>query len=213
MAISDAYATVADYTSLVTKRSDADNLIIAEEAKSISRLIDSLMHQFFSRDASAVARTFIGDGSRCLRVYGPGNCPGIADTTGMTVELDSGLDGTYATTLTSLQYETRGFGDNLNTELGPEPEPYRELYLPTWTTASYGCWPSGMRVRVTAIYGWPSVPRLIKDLALLWLKIWRLEGPEGTGQINELGSVYAVNADVKRLMDRAAGVYWLPVVA
>jgi len=55
---------------------------------------------------------------------------------------------------------------------------------------------------VSAIWGWHEVPEVVKALTTLWLKIWRLEGPEGTGRVNELGQVVNFSIDVKRLVDR-----------
>ena len=194
--LGDPYATPADYAARFGPISDTKRLPAIERAlTSTTRWITSRCHQYFNHDATAVARVFVGDGSACLKLYGHDNCPGIAPdlTAGVyslpsiTVKIDSNLDGTFATTLTSGQYELHP----LNLLFGDEPGPYKELVLPFWTTASYPYWLRGYRVQVTAKYGWASVPATIRDGCIELSGILLGDSALATRQYTDLGAVGA----------------------
>jgi hypothetical protein len=124
--INQAYATTEEYRAVITKDDPADDIVLARHLSACSRFYDRTTGEFWGKESPAVARIWEGDGSNCLRVKGGIDlCPGIADPTGMTVELDSNLNGTYATTFTSGQYECHP----LNNAFGPEPQPFTELVI------------------------------------------------------------------------------------
>ena len=210
-AIAQAYFTVVEFRAAINKGSPDDDLVLARQAVAVSRFIDRQTGQFFGKDSAAVIRYWVGDGSYCLRLTGDEDddlCPGIADTTGMAVALDSAMAGTYSTTLSAGQYEAWP----LNADKGPEPRPYRELVIPSWTTGSFGFWPAGMRVRVTAIYGWPSVPEPIWADSMELCGIWRGENPRSTGNMNELEAVVSTSPMAMSLVKRIQRAYSRAVV-
>lgn len=207
MARFDAYLGVPEYRARIGKEDTGADLLIASDLLAISRLVEENLHVYFNRDAAAVARVFVGDGTQCLKLRGQlDNCPGIAAVTDLAVKVDEDNDGSFAdeSAWASTDYELHP----LNWALGERPAD--SLYIPGWSAK--GVFSSGLRVQVTAIWGYPAVPEVIKALTTMWTKIWRLEGPEGTGRINEMGAVVNMSLDVKRLLDRAESAYGEEVI-
>src|SRR5690606_32093888 len=114
----------------------------------------------FNKDDAPVVRRYIGNGTPCLEV------DEIADSD-VTVRVDEDRDGVCETTLSVGQCEL----GPANADKGPEPEPWRELWLPTWATYR-GVWPRGCRIEVEARYGWPAVPAAIKDACIVFAAMY-----------------------------------------
>lgn len=216
-AIGDAYATHADYTLRFTNAIDPKRQTAIERALlDATRWITSRTHQFFQHNAAAVARIWYGDGSACLKLYGGDNCPGIApdlaagvySAPSITVAIDTSLDGTYATTLTSAQYELHP----LNLLFGDEPGAYKELVIPRWTTGSYSYWPSGDRVKVTAKYGYAAVPAPIRDGCIELAGILLGDSPLASRQFTDIGTVGA-SSEARNIVRDMIDIYREPVFA
>ena len=216
-AIGDSYATEEDYkqrfpNAVATK----DGPRRTRALQDTTRWITSHCHQFFTKNAAAVARVWIGDGSACLKLYGQDNCPGIAPDLAagvysaptITVKIDTGLDGTYATTLTSAQRELHP----LNLLFGDEPGPYKELVIPRWTTGSYLTWPRGYRVQVTAVYGYAAVPTTIRDGCVELAGILLGDSPLATRQFTDIGAVGA-STEARNIVRDMIDIYREPVFA
>lgn len=203
MAIGDAYASVEEYRRVVKHSDDEDDAAIQSHLLAVSRYFERELGQFFTRDATVVSRTYVGDGSRCLRV------DNISTTTGLVIAIDEDDDGSFAdeTALVSTDYELRP----LNADQGPEVKPWTEVYLPSWS--NYGAWPRGHRVQVTARFGWPAVPRAIWSAVIEMTAIWRGESPRSTGRMSELDETVAMSPLAMSLVRRLREVYWMPVLA
>lgn len=209
MAITDPYASVEDYKAVAGKIDGSKDEIIAEALDAVTQTITSETHQFFGKDAAAVDRIWWGDGSPCLKVYGQNNCPGIATSAGMSVVFDSGYNGTYETTFATGTYELHP----LSAALGREPGPYKELFLPYWTTGSYRFWLPGYRVKVTAIYGWPTVPSGVKRRTIELTRMLQLEGPRSTNRVTDMGDLLTTSRKARDIIEEIASQYYEPVLA
>lgn len=228
MAVSDAYATAAEYRAQLLKTDTGSDAQVLADLKAISRYIDRCVGRFFTKDAAVVARTFVppnslrqpfsnpplgwaesenpyrwGVWSRHLAV------DDIADTTGLEIVIDSDRSGTFTETpLATTDYELWP----LNAAKGPEPEPYTSIVLPSWSTCMG--FPFGVRVRVTAIWGWPEVPPAINRATCQLTAILRLESPRATSRVTEVGEVIGMSkigmeivTDLKRVYAKTASIF------
>lgn len=215
MAVEDAYATAVTYRALIRRNDNADDAVILDDLKAVSRYLDKKLHRFFTKDVSAVARVYypegylIGDpeaenpwryvrGSRELRV------DDIASSAGLSIKIDEDRDGSFAdeTALASTDYQLLP----LNADKGPEPKPWNTIYLPAWSTKSG--WPTGSPVEVTATFGWAAVPKAIERATCHLTAIVRLESARalnGLGQ--DVENMLDVAPEGKRIVAELAKAY------
>jgi hypothetical protein len=175
MAITDPYATAAEYRAAIKKTDTAQDAVILTDLKAVSRYIEARAGRFFNKDAAAVARTIIpGYGGAILDVGD------IAALTDLSVVVDQSATGSFSglTPLDASKYQLLP----LNATLGPEPKPYTQLFIPSWSTAYH--WSPSAPVQVTAIWGWPAVPDAIKRACIELTGILRLETPRATRTVN-----------------------------
>src|SRR3972149_1663132 len=157
MAVTDAYATEAEYRSRGGQSDATDTTLLDALLGAVSRLIDRESERFFGIDAAVVARLY--DGNGLTRLY----IDDVGTATGLIVKVD--LDDDYAftgadETLTEGTHYWIGPG---NAELGSEVSPFRFLDIVP-ANGRLSVWPSGLRkVQVTAKFGWPAVPAAIKE--------------------------------------------------
>jgi len=121
------------------------------------------------------------------------------------IKFDTDLDGSFAdeTALTTAQYELWP----RNAARGPEPQPWDQLVIPTYSTFSY-LFTRGMPVSVTAIFGWPSVPISIRRACIELTRILRLESPRATSTFNaEMGTLVGTNARARNIIDDLKDAY------
>src|SRR3990167_5079751 len=88
MAVTDAYATAAEYRERTTKSDASDDDTILAQLKAVSRWLDRRLRRFFTQDAAVVARIYNGNGEQILWL--PDD---IATATGLIVKVD--LNGDY----------------------------------------------------------------------------------------------------------------------
>ncbi len=188
MALSDAYATAADYRAAVRKTSTADDAQITLDLEMASRWWDRKLRRRagFSQDDAPVERTYYvhrgraGGGSNTLYV------DDISTTTGLSIEV-------AGETLAATDYVLWP----LDAALAPEPEPYDRIVRVS------GYWPLDEPILVTARYGWPAVPAGIKAATIEWAAIWRGESIRATATVNALDEVQATSpyhlSQLKRL--------------
>lgn len=189
-AVTDAYARGSDYRAVISGTKASDNDQLEEDLTAVSRYIDRKLGQFFTLDASAVARTFIGQGGPKLYLRLDDDfCPGIGSTSGLAIKVDEDGDGSFAdeTAWASTDYELWP----LNAASGPEPSPWTVIHIPSWSSKS--SWPVGNRIQVTAKWGWPAVPAPIKRATIDLTSILRLEGSRATNLINEMDQVLSAS--------------------
>lgn len=102
-----------------------------------------------------------------------------------SITVDEGRDNTFSRTLVASDYELLP----RNAAQGPEPEPYRQIFLTNYGTL-FG-WPSQARVKVHGIFGWPSVPVGIRDGCIELAGILLGDSPLATRQYTDMGAVGA----------------------
>lgn len=176
MAITDAYATAAEYRDRIQKGTSAQDANILLDLKAVSRYIESITGRFFNKDASALARVVNPVANGKLLDLGAD----IASLTGLSVVVDQNAVGSFSglTALDAAAYQVYP----LNAALGPEPKPYTQLYIPSWSTAYL--WSTSAPIQVTAIWGWPAVPEAIKRACIDLTGILRLETPRASRTMN-----------------------------
>jgi len=161
MAVSDAYATAAEFRGRTGKDDTGEDATILSQLQAVSRLIDRECERFFGIDAAVVARLY--DGNGLTRLY----IDDVATVTGLIVKVD--LDGDYAFTgaTETLTKDTHYWIGPANAALGSEVSTYRFLDIVP-TNGRLSVWPSGLRkVQVTASFGWAAVPPAIKEATIM----------------------------------------------
>ena len=186
MAITDAYATAAEYRARIDKSSNADDTELDLDLEAVSRYVEFRLKRFFNIDASDITRVFA--------VGSQGACPPrgwrslwITDLAAApsSVKIDKAGTGVFTdeTALASSDFELWP----LNAPLGPEPKPYTRIDIPSWS--SEAAWPHGARVQIVGTWGWPTVPAAIKRAVIDLTAILRIESPRATDRIpDELAS-------------------------
>lgn len=204
MSIGDAYATVQQYRDSKEKSTVDDDTSIQRELVAVSRFLDQqLGHRLgFNNDGTSPA-------DDVDRIYGPGSGPylDINDHVSITtITVDENRDNTFALTLTATDYELLP----RNATLLPEPEPYRTVML-----TDYGAltkWPTGARVKVTGIGGWPAVPAAILTATIELTGILRLESPRATNRVNEMNQVLSTSRAAQDILRGLTEAYRDPRV-
>ena len=148
-AITDAYITADEYRSAKGDSAREGVGDLEDDIAAVCQLIDAITHQAFTKDAAVVNRTWWGDGSARLKVWGQNNCPGIATATGLIVKIDRDNDGSFAdeTAVASGDYELWP----PHAALGREPQPYREIVLHGLGSVTDTYWPKGHRVHTSIL--------------------------------------------------------------
>lgn len=197
MAINDPYFTHDEYMKAanVALATADDEAIIDRQALSISRFLDKQAGQFFAKDAAVVQRVLQESPDRYLSLDQEG-APGIASKAGLIVNVDG--------VVLTVDVDFRCLP--LNADKGPEAKPWYEIELTKDSKAGSFATTDGL-VYVTAIWGWPAVPSLVKDTAIELCSIWRAEGPRSTGRMNELETVVAESPLAQQLVNRFIKAY------
>lgn len=196
MAIGDSYATEKEYRDLIGKTDPAEDAIILNDLKAVSRYLDGKLGRFFSRDTSAVARVYVARSSDTLWVDDISATP-------TSIKIDQDGDGDFAdeTALAATDYELLP----LNADKEPEPRPWTQMRLTTWGTI--GSFSEGERVQVTARFGWPAVPEAIRRATIHLTAILRLETPRATRRIPELGEAIEASAEAQGIIRQLTDAY------
>jgi len=172
-----------------------DDAIIDTIGSAVSRAIDDYCDRKFTAAGTvASARYYAADNADLLTI------DDVGSLTGFVLEVDTDLDGTYDTTLTTSDYQT---------------EPHNAITkgdavwrLRIKANAS-NAFPvsTDAAVKVTARWGWPSVPEPVKEAHLLQCaRVWaRRQAPLGSIQAPELGGgerlLSRLDPDVQVMLD------------
>lgn len=176
MALTDAYATYAEYNAVVGASDTGSNTAIESDLKAVSRWLDRRLGRFFNQDNSVSTRVYIVPISRNRRPYtrpdwaeseNPFFYGGfqrglevddIATTNSLEIKIDADNNGSFAddTALNTTDYELLP----RNAPQGPEPRPYTRVEIPSWSQS--GGFNPGGRVQINAVHGWGAVPAAIK---------------------------------------------------
>ncbi len=189
-AVTDAYATAAEYRAAIGKTDTGSDAQILLDLTAISRYLEGKLERFFNKDAADVTRVYIVPASGTeLRIDD-------LSTTPTSIKIDEDGDGSFddETALTSSDYELLP----LNADKGPEPRPFTRIGLTSW--GDYGSWTKGQRVQVTGKFGWPAVPQAIKTACIQLTGILRLETPRATSRVAELADVIEASPEAQRLI-------------
>jgi len=215
MPVTDAYTDAATYRGRLGKNDAGQDTAILVDLTAVSRFIDRKCHRFFTQDGSAVARLFYpqgyyrGDpeaenpwryvqGARTLWV------DDIATSAGLQIVVDDGRDGSFSgdTAWASTDYQLLP----LNADKGPEPKPFTSIFVPTWSSKS-GFNP-GSLIQVTAVWGWPSIPKAIVAATIQLTGILRLDSPRATERIPEaMDAAFDESPTAQKLIAELMTVY------
>ena len=203
MAITDAYATAAQYRTArrITETAGAPNTNadIEHDLAAVSRMIDRTVGRFFTLDASNVTRDYDPDPLAFDR-----SLLFVDDlVTAASVTIDTDNDGSFADE-TALTVSTDYVLWPINAPQGPEPNPYRAIQLTSW--GNPGAF-RGHRVRVVGTFGWPAVPAAIRTATIELAAILRLQSPRATNQIQEFDQVIAASNEAQKILHRLVAVY------
>lgn len=179
MAITDAYASAAEYRAAVNKDDTAEDAEVLLDLTGVSRFMERKVDHFWTKDASAVTRVFNPRfGGRDLDLDAP-----LVSVT--SIKADTDRDGSFAdeTAWATTDYELlpHNAGD------GPESKPYRTIHIPEWSTQAL--FTPGVRVQVEAVFGWPAVPEAIKRACIHLTAFLRLETPPAARSVNDIGEI------------------------
>lgn len=187
------YATLSELKSRPRIGDIDDDALLNKALSAASRGIDDRCGRRFDLDATATARVY-NPRDRVVR-HEDGDLFLLDDfgtTAGLVVEIGSGASWTA---ITASNYET--YPDNALVENWP----IEGLLLLSWPITS-----PRLRLRVTARWGWPSVPDAISEATLIQASrlFARKDSPEGVMGSAEWGVVHLsrVDPDVKAMTDR-----------
>ncbi|MBT9176897.1 MAG: hypothetical protein DDT20_01222 [Firmicutes bacterium] len=197
MSISAAYATAAAYRAAIGKTDPADDAEILIDLTAVSRHLDAKLGRFFTRDAAPVNRVYIPAGA------GPELWTDDLSAAPTGVAIDTTRNGTFATALLPRDYELLP----LNALREPEPRPHNCIRLVPWGGRTI--FPAGVRVRVTAQFGWPAVPPAVQQATVHITALLRLETPRATRRIPELGEAIEASPDAQRIIRQLTDQYKL----
>lgn len=207
MALSDPYVTAEEYKAAKGKVAAGQDLAITMQLTGVARYIDAKLNKpyGFGKDSVATPRilTPVDDDRSLLdgrgRIGGYGSLDHrslfdgrnlfadeeyeIASAVGLEIRVDLNRVGNFVglTPFSATDYQLKP----LNAALRPEPRPYTNIYIPWWSTAYR--WSSLAPVQVTAIWGWPAVPKAIQMVNIELTAIWREESSRATNRFTDLG--------------------------
>ncbi len=199
-AVSDAYATAAQYRSLIGKTDTGQDADVLTDLKAVSRYLEGKLGRFFNKDAS--------DATRLYMVPATSDHIWIDDLSAAptTIKIDMDGDGSFAdeSALAAGDYELLP----RNAAAGPEARPYTQIRLTEY--GNYVQFVAGQRVQVVAKFGWPAVPDAIQRATIHLTAILRLETPRATRRISELDGTIEASADAMGIVRQLTDDYWKP---
>lgn len=205
MAVTDAYATAAEYRGNVNKTATDDDVEILRQLTTVSRFLDLRLRRFFTKDAAVVTRTYDGNGE--TKLWLPDD---IASSTGLVVTVDTDGDYSFADE-TALTLNTDFWLSPPNADKGPEAFPWECLEVVP-TSGVISVWPDQLRsVQVTAIFGFPAVPGAIKEATIAITRQLRDAHLGGAAlSVQDIDTAISFNtalADVRTLLWRLQQAY------
>lgn len=178
--------------------SAVDDELHADALEQASRLVDGFCRRFFGTTASATARTFTAVWSDRLIV------PDLVSVSAL--ETDETGDGTVDTTWAAADYHLEP--TNAATRSG-EAWPFTAIRVSTLSGSAANYFPTTRNgVRVTGVWGWPSIPAPVKRATVLEaLRILQQDqAPSGVHASAEVGA-FIVTPDLHPTTKRALMPY------
>lgn len=194
----ELYASAAELKTQLRIADTVDDTAATTAVTAASRAIDHWCNRQFGLTGSAVARyyTYCGEsvsGRAAIAI------DDLMTTTGLVVAVDLGQDGTYEETLT-IDTEFDLWPHNAALDL----KPWTALVLHPNSSPSYTYFPRAYRV--TANWGWSSVPTVVKQAALIQASrlFVRRDSPYGIAGSPDVGSemrlLSQLDPDVRQLL-------------
>jgi hypothetical protein len=159
--LTNAYTTLASVTAELGITNANSDARIEAAINSASRQIDDYTGRRFWQDSTVQIREFYADDYREI-VSDAGQVLDISTTTGLIVKIDTGDNGTFATTLTQGTHFVL-----LPTNAADDSEPYTGIRMvdsvynfPRYTSGRPG-------VQITAKFGWSAVPDPVAQACLV----------------------------------------------
>lgn len=191
MALGDTYITLAELKTRLGINDNVDDALLNGAIAAASRGVEGVCNRQFNKAGTATPRVFQVDHPHEVVVHD------FHTVTGLVVAVDDG-SGSYGTTWSSTEYQL----EPLNGLMDGLPWPYE------WITAvgslRFPCLRRAA-VRVTADWGWASVPGDIKEATFVLAEdIAKLrDAPFGVGGYSEYGRIRArKNPHVMMLVDQ-----------
>lgn len=192
MALGDPYVTEADLADYLKMSVTGNEPELDMAVRAASRWVEGWCRRQFNLADEATARLFDTTNTGVLYV------DDIGDVTDLAIATDSAQDGSYTTAWAGTDYQ-----------LGPldavsQGRPFERITAVGSYTYPLSVTRMGL-VRVTAAWGWPSVPDAVKQATLIHAaKVYkRRESAEGVLGFNEFGPVRVgarVDPDVELLL-------------
>lgn len=185
------YVTLTEFKKIMRITDDVDDDDMTSKLVSAQQQVERDTGRRFWQDVQASPRIYMPRHELLLGVHD------IATTTGLTVEVGSG--NTWSM-VDPNAYEFLS-GDDLQPTVEGWPVEYiRRTYGAWWVgyqRARYYGLGRSQRVRVTAIWGWPSIPEGIKNATLLKAArlVRRKDSPEGIRGFSDFGVVRVLRYD------------------
>lgn len=187
MALTNPYCQVADIRSqLEDSGAKLDAALIERAINATSRAIDRYCGRRFWKDAAPVARVFDVYDARRLMV------DDIASTAGLVVAVDTGGDGSFASSWAAADFQLRPL--NADSDGGAyswrEVAPVGGKFFPLSRLGRPG-------VRVTAVWGWSAIPDQVVEAAILKAVslFKRKDAPFGVAGFGDFGPVRITRKD------------------
>lgn len=199
MALTDAYATAAQYRAVTRNTDRGAEAVILRDLKAVARMLDRRLRRHFNREADATEHLYMAPE---LDAHDPAQAilfvDDIASTAGLVIKIDTDNDGLVSdeAALASTDYQLFP----LNAARGPEPAPWTSIRLTP--SGDYRKFPKGVLVSVTAIHGWPTAtPPAITAANIELTRILRLEGPRGLNTANVgLEQIETLTVEARRIV-------------
>lgn len=181
-----AYTTLAAVKAALRITDTVDDQLITSVITSASARIDNACNRVFTQST--------GD-----RYYYPRNVltvpiDDLATTAGLVVRTDTNGDGSWATTLTSSQYQL----EPLNALAQGRPVRMIRALGTDFGGAAWPISPYGRAMlKITGTWGWPAVPAEIEEATrLLTIRQFkRFDSPLGVAGFGDLGAMMVRNID------------------
>ena len=175
------YCTLSELKASLRITDNVDNTLLASAITAASGWVDSYCERTFEAAGTAASARDYMPSSRYAVLP-------IDDAVAITsVAIDDGLDGSFATTLTTADWQA----EPLNSRAGGLTLPYMRL-----RPLEDGYWPLDVfenraTVRVTARWGWSATPDAVKQATILQAArlFTRLDSPLGVAGFGEMGAM------------------------
>ncbi len=169
--MTDVYATPEELVDRLPSLDTHSPTELDDALSAASRWIDTYCGRKFWLDPTVTIRVFKACDLYVLNL----GAHEIGDSTGVIVKTDDGT-GTFATTVSSSAYQLEPV--NAAYQIGGAAPYTRVRALSTSWPQTYVSTGRQELVQITAKYGWPTVPDVVKD-ACLTLAVARFENPSG----------------------------------